>query len=54
MGREGETLVFAPVAEARFTVDLNGAGTTATDAATVDQFGLAVVEVDALIEKRAA
>lgn len=54
VGQKGKTLVFTPVPGAGFTVDLDSAGATTANAATVDQFGLAVMEVDALVEERPA
>jgi len=54
VGRKGEALVFAPVSGAGFAADLNGAGAAAADAATVDQLGFAVMEVDALVEQGTA
>jgi len=54
VGRKGEALVFAPVAGAGFAADSHGAGATATDAATVDQLGFAIVKINSLVEQGTA
>lgn len=51
MGREGKSGFFAPLGLGNFPLDGDGTGATSTETVTIDDFGIAVVEIDAVLEQ---
>ena len=48
MGRNRKSGFFAPLGLGNFAFDVDGAGAASAEAVAVDDFGVAVVEIDAV------
>ena len=51
MGRERKSGFFAPLGFGNFTLDGDGTGATSAQAVAVDDFGVAIVEIDTVFEQ---
>ena len=51
MGRNRKSGFFAPLGLGNFAFDVDGAGAASAEAVAVDDFGVAVVEIDAVFEQ---
>ena len=51
MGRNRKSGFFAPLGLGNFALDVDGAGAASAETVAVDDFGVAVVEIDAVFEQ---